>query len=334
MSFWNSIFNDVKACEGFLSQCNNYDGLRWTHSPLIASLMLTYDCNLGCIYCPFQANNNQATRRSLKEWSALLEELTGSGIRRISFSGGEPLLYPDLNCLVKKATELGFKKGIVTNGIGLTEAKLEEYADIGLDALTVSVDTIDTMLYSQLCNTLPGMLENVLEMIITARRRESYWIGINTVITKMNVHALRPVIDFCSRHDVPVQFQIFNPFKGREDLMPAATELRSAIDLIKACKKRGAPVHNDYDYLEACCEFALTKKFPKQMDCLIPFAELVITPDLMVKACCASEEIGDASEAEWKRVWQGRDANHWRSKAQKKACRNCFLIYHEPLRLM
>jgi MoaA/NifB/PqqE/SkfB family radical SAM enzyme len=312
---------------------NKFDGYTWTHPPLIASLMLTYDCNLKCIYCPFQIHQDQIPSRPSEEWSTLLEGLAGNGIRRISFSGGEPLLYPDLSSLIRRATQLGIKKGIVTNGIKLSETKLQEYADIGLDALTISVDTMDAELYSQLCQTTPNMLANVLKIIITSRRSRTFWTGINTVITKLNVNAIEPVIDFCSTHDVPVQFQIFNPFQGRDDLMPSVDELRPAIDLIKVSKKRGAPVHNDDDYLESCCEYALRKEFPEHMDCLIPFVELVITPDMKVKACCSSDEIGEASDAKWKSVWQSEDANHWRLKAQSKKCRNCFLIYHEPLRV-
>jgi hypothetical protein len=64
---------------------------------------------------------------------------------------------------------------------------------------------------------------------------------------------------------------------------------------------------------------------------MVPFAEIVVAPDLMFKACCTSSEVGNASVPEWNRQWRYAEANRWRSIAKSKLCRDCFLIYHEPL---
>jgi len=334
MTFWDNIFNNEQECSEWINQQRLFKSNGWTKKPLIASLLLSYDCNIKCKYCPFQDYPNKVTHKSFEEWSELIEGIVESGVRRISFSGGEPLLYADLNRLLKRATELGIKKGIVTNGVGLTLQKMKQYEDSGLNALTVSVDTLDANMYARICNTTKGVLDRVLEKIIFARMRQKYWVGINTVITAMNVNQINPIIDFCSKNDVFLQFQIFNPFEGCEDLMPAVNELRAAINLIKLHKKRGAPVENSYDYLEACFEFAQSRTFPKQMKCFIPFVELVITPDLKMKVCCLSDEIGNVTKEGLKKLWRDELADHWRAQAHKKKCRNCFLIYHEPLTLM
>lgn len=331
MGFWEGIFRNEKEFRELIDSHLSFDGEDWTRPPLIASLMLTYNCNLKCIYCPFRSFGGVLPERPVHEWEEVLERLASEGVRRFSFSGGEPLLYPGIVPLIEKATKLGINKGIVTNGTGLTEERLKMFSNSGLNALTVSIDTVDDGLYSNLCNVPPGTLAMVLKMIVAARRLGCFWTGINTVITKLNVNAMEPLIEFCFKHDITVQFQVVNLFLDIEYLLPAAEDLKGAVDYIKKYKKAGGAVANSNDYLDACCEFGVTRQFPHNMECLIPFVEMVVTPDLKLKACCASEEIGDVSNPEWKKKWRGGEANHWRLMARSKECRDCFLIYHEPL---
>jgi MoaA/NifB/PqqE/SkfB family radical SAM enzyme len=333
LAFWDGIFRREQQCDDLLARYYTYDGERWPCTPLVASLMLTYNCNLSCLYCPFQRFFSEIPPSPLEEWEKLLERLASVGARRISFSGGEPLLYPSLEHLIEIATELGISKGVVTNGTLLSEKRLEAFAVAGLNALTVSLDTVDDRLYARLCSAPIGTLPKVLEMIIAAKRLGNFWTGINTVITNINVKMVGSVMEFCSKHSIPVQFQVFNPHEDVENLMPGGDELRDAIDLILAGKKAGVPVLNSEDYLDACCEFASTLRFPKAMECLIPFVEMVVTPDLKIKACCASEEVGCVSDPLWEEGWVSGGANRWRCMARDKACQNCFLIYHEPLRI-
>ena len=248
MAFWEGIIRGQKDRDNLMAHHRSFDGAKWAMKPLIASLMLTYGCNLSCVYCPFQNHLGEVPESHMEDWEKLLERLASAGVRRISFSGGEPLLYPSLGDLINIATELGISKGVVTNGTLLTRHKLEAFAASGLDALTVSIDTVDENMYSRLCSAPTGTLPRVLGMVITARRLGGFWTGINTVITSMNVKMIGGVMDFCSIHDIPVQFQIFNPHAGNRDLVPGADKLKDAIDLIHAGKKAGVPVLNSEAY--------------------------------------------------------------------------------------
>lgn len=332
MTFWDGIFKDEKDCIDFRQSYTSFDGERWQRMPLIASLMPTYKCNLKCVYCPFPTYLDNASERSSIEWESLLEQLAAWGVSRVSFSGGEPLLYQALARLINKSSQLGISTGVVTNGTRLTEKMLKSFAELGLNALTVSIDTVDDSLYAIMCDTSFGTISRVLDMVVAAKQLGDYWVGINTVLTKMNVMTVGQTIEFFSRHDIPIQFQIFNPHCNRSDLLPSVCEMERAIKVIKEFKKSGAPISNSDDYLDACCEFVMTRRFPNQMECLIPFVEIVVTPDLKMKTCCNSSVVGDATNVDLDKTWLNDEANRWRTMAKDKSCRDCFLIYHEPLR--
>lgn len=332
MAFWEGIFTSKKDCLDMLERYHSFDGQKWIHPPLIASLMLTYACNFQCIYCPFHEMNALVEEKPSREWVKIIEGLASINVRRISFSGGEPLLYPDLYHLIERASALGMSKGVVTNGSKLTREKLEMFANIGLDALTVSIDTLDKDIYSKICNSRNSNLTKILDMILTAKELGKFWTGINTVLTNINVNTIDRLLDFCSLYCIPIQFQAVNVFPNIESLIPAADDLMKAVKIIKERKKDGVLVYNSDDYLDACCEFAITCRFPGNMECLVPFVEMVVTPDLRLKVCCASDEIGDAASPEWEKKWREGESNRWRRLAKSKKCRDCFLIYHEPLR--
>ncbi len=63
----------------------------------------------------------------------------------VVITGGEPLMRNDLPDIGKKLRKLGYRWGIVTNGIGLTEEKLMQLVNAGMGAITLSIDGFDTV---------------------------------------------------------------------------------------------------------------------------------------------------------------------------------------------
>ena len=52
------------------------------------------------------------------------------GYRAVAFSGGEPLIYPGLMDALRRATALGLKAGVTTNGTLLDPPRLEALHDL------------------------------------------------------------------------------------------------------------------------------------------------------------------------------------------------------------
>jgi len=94
---------------------------------------ITTKCNLDCYFC---FNRNVLKQRG-KEISkdkviSIIDETHKAGIKIIRFTGGEPLLHPNIWELLEYAKSKGFEVRLNTNGTIISETlaqKLEKYVD-------------------------------------------------------------------------------------------------------------------------------------------------------------------------------------------------------------
>ena len=79
---------------------------------------VTRRCNLKCVHCYAQATATTRPKANYPwtEGSALLDDLKAFGVPVVLFSGGEPLMHPNLLTLVEHAVTLGMRAVISTNG--------------------------------------------------------------------------------------------------------------------------------------------------------------------------------------------------------------------------
>jgi pyrroloquinoline quinone biosynthesis protein E len=100
---------------------------------------LTYRCPLHCPYCsnPTEFSPTEAELMTT-EWERVLGEAGTLGVLHVHFSGGEPLLRPDLPELVHSARAAGLYTNLLTSGVGLTLARGEQLQKAGLDSVQIS----------------------------------------------------------------------------------------------------------------------------------------------------------------------------------------------------
>jgi MoaA/NifB/PqqE/SkfB family radical SAM enzyme len=60
----------------------------------------------------------------------------------ISFSGGEPLLHPDLDDLIRRIRSTGAMAGMITNGFLLNPERIQKLNDAGLEHMQISIDNV------------------------------------------------------------------------------------------------------------------------------------------------------------------------------------------------
>ncbi|WP_440991378.1 TIGR04347 family pseudo-SAM/SPASM protein [Haloarchaeobius baliensis] len=101
----------------------------------------TRGCNLYCEHCYASACDSGADGEfSTREGKRLLDDLAEYGVPVVLFSGGEPLVRPDLVELVDYAAHVGLRPVLSTNGTLITDERAEELADAGLAYAGISVD--------------------------------------------------------------------------------------------------------------------------------------------------------------------------------------------------
>ena len=98
---------------------------------------LTSACNMSCQYC-FRELSESA--QSLEVNLGILDNLINMGVKRITFSGGEPFMYPYLLDLINKAHEADIKCYVVTNGSLLNEENVQTLLE-HVDKITFSCDS-------------------------------------------------------------------------------------------------------------------------------------------------------------------------------------------------
>ncbi|MEM6487147.1 MAG: pyrroloquinoline quinone biosynthesis protein PqqE [Pseudomonadota bacterium] len=105
---------------------------------------LTHRCPLSCPYC---SNPIELTRRSgeldTQTWARVFAEAAAMGVLHVHLSGGEPAARRDLPDLLAAAVDAGLYTTLITSGVGLTEPKLRDLAERGLDHVQLSVQGVD-----------------------------------------------------------------------------------------------------------------------------------------------------------------------------------------------
>lgn len=180
--------------------------------PILCNYYLTYRCNAYCGFChfgdhgQFRATSHARTEDVLRNLPALRE----LGVRFIDFTGGEPLLHPDLGCILRAAQAAKLRTSITSNGL-LYPKRAEELRG-AVDLLHFSLDSADAAQHDALRGV--PCFDAVMESIETARSLGEHPDLIMTV-TDETVGQMEGVYAIARRHGLvlllnPV-FEYFRP---------------------------------------------------------------------------------------------------------------------------
>src|SRR5947209_14661323 len=98
-------------------------GLLSKNHPILVHIIPIRRCNLSCTYCnEFDDFSPPVPTAEMLRRIDLLGDL---GTSIISFSGGEPLLHPDLDQLIVRIRERGAMAGMITNGYLLNAERIQ-----------------------------------------------------------------------------------------------------------------------------------------------------------------------------------------------------------------
>jgi len=197
---------DVPDAEGLL------DGHGRTARDLRVSL--TDRCNLRCTYCMPAAGLPWLPGRTIltdDEIGRLIRvAVTRLGVRKLRFTGGEPLLRPGLAGIIARAASLTTDEGrtpelsLTTNGVGL-DRRIDELAEAGLQRVNISLDSLDRERYATLARR--DRLDDVLRGLAAAEAAGLRPVKVNTVVMRgVNEADVVPLLDFCVRRGYRLRF--------------------------------------------------------------------------------------------------------------------------------
>ncbi|MDE3196753.1 MAG: radical SAM protein [Acidobacteriota bacterium] len=116
------------------------NGIRSTGHPVLAHIIPIRRCNLSCTYCNEFDDFSKPVPTA--EMIRRIDLLAALGTSIISFSGGEPLLHPDLDDLIHRIRSHGRLAGMITNGYLLNADRIQKLNRAGLDHMQISIDNV------------------------------------------------------------------------------------------------------------------------------------------------------------------------------------------------
>lgn len=146
-------------------------------------ISVTDRCNLNCIYCMPDKLCSPAETMSLDEIIKIAKAAAVCGVKRIRFTGGEPLVRNDTVEMIEEIKKIkGIEKtALTTNGILLGQY-IDKLAKIGLDSVSISLDTLDREKYERI--TGKDSLYTVTEAVKMAQALGNIDVKINSVILR------------------------------------------------------------------------------------------------------------------------------------------------------
>jgi len=162
---------------------------------------VTKACNLRCIHCYASADNRPAENElTTEEGFRLLEDLAHFGCPVVLFSGGEPLVRPDIFDLIAYAVRLGLRAVLSTNGTLIDHALAKELKKLGLSYVGISLDGIGEV--HDRFRGSRGCFEKVIQAIENCKR-EGLKVGLRFTINKFNAEEIPKVFDFVEEMKIP-----------------------------------------------------------------------------------------------------------------------------------
>jgi radical SAM protein with 4Fe4S-binding SPASM domain len=200
---------------------------------------ITRACNLKCVHCYNDSGACKASDElSTAEAKGVLDDLVQFGVPSVLFSGGEPLMRPDLFDLIGYAVERGMRTVISTNGTLIKAETAKQMKQRGVSYVGISLDGVGPV--NDKFRGVTGAFERTVEGIKNCQDA-GVRIGLRLTLTKKNVQDLEGLFDFFeAKHIERACFYHFVP-SGRggamadEDLTHAQS--RDAVETILAKTK-------------------------------------------------------------------------------------------------
>ncbi len=168
-----------------------------------ARISLTNICNLRCSYCSQSDLENEHI--PIEFYKNLIDVLSSLGIRKVRFTGGEPLLSKNIVEIIKYSSSKENIKdiAITSNGI-LLEKYIDDLVYSGLNRINLSLDTRNKITYKRI--TGYDKLNLVIKNILIAKSK-GITIKINTVMLRGIIDKeIEEFLDFGFKNNIEIRF--------------------------------------------------------------------------------------------------------------------------------
>jgi pyrroloquinoline quinone biosynthesis protein E len=216
-------------------------GLPMIPNPLALIAELTHRCPLHCVYCsnPLQLVATKA-ELSTEEWIRVFQEASRLGVLHLHLTGGEPAARTDLKELIAAAREAGLYTNLITSGLGITESRLAELMQAGLDHIQLSFQ--DSRV--EPAQWISGAKAHAYKVALAEKIRQlPVAFTVNLVVHRQNLDHIEEMIAFIEQLQ-PERIEIAHAqyygwaLKNRDALLPTPQQLESCSRSVEQAQLR------------------------------------------------------------------------------------------------
>jgi putative heme d1 biosynthesis radical SAM protein NirJ2 len=295
---------------------------------MIVSWMTTNQCNLNCKHCYQDAGNKKSDELTTGEAKKLIGEIARAGFKIMIFSGGEPLLRPDIFQLVSYAAEAGLRPVFGTNGTLITGKTAKRLKDCGAAVMGISIDS----LYEQKHNDFRGCKDAfrlTLEGIRNCREAGLPF-QIHTTVMDWNRGEVCDITDFAVKSGAVAHYVFFLIPVGRGKLIAETSlEMMEYERLLQKIMEKQKEVPIDIkptcapQFTRTARQIGTETRFSR--GCLAGLSYCIVSPVGIVRPCAyMTEEAGDIRQIPFHEIWKDSLVfENLRKQLYKGACGIC-----------
>ena len=155
----------------------------------IIDIAYSYACNLKCQHCTAARFTKKAQKLTPANLKKLSSEADALGLCQFCLSGGEPLIFKDLDEVIKALQPDKFHLAMSTNGHFMTQEMAQHLKAIGLDKVKISLDDYDEKRHNENRNS-NGAYQKAINAMFNAKAA-GLSVVIQTVVTHQNCQTER-----------------------------------------------------------------------------------------------------------------------------------------------
>jgi radical SAM protein with 4Fe4S-binding SPASM domain len=213
--------------------------------PVLSEIAVTYRCNLSCGFCYAACGCKKDEAHPELPVARLKEALDiinkEAGVPSVSFTGGEPLLRPELPELVAYAKSLGMWANLITNGTLLTPENVSKLKDAGLDSAQVSIEGGSAERHDRIVRR-PGAFDAAVSGIRNLMKA-GLRVHTNTTVSALNKESLPEIVELAKSLDlgkfsVNMLMPVGSAGANLEETFISYTEIGPVIERVQESAKR------------------------------------------------------------------------------------------------
>lgn len=295
---------------------------------MIVSWNTTNKCNMFCSHCYRDAGVEAEHELSTSEGKELIEEIAKAGFKILIFSGGEPMMRPDIYELVEHAVKSGIRPVLGSNGTLITEEAAARLKKAGVMGVGISLDSLDGSKHDIFRSYKGGWNETVRGMENCVKAGLPF--QIHTTVMKWNMDEILDITDFAVEKGAAAHHTFFLVPTGRgTDIEDQSLTPQEYEDIITKIMSKQKEVSIELkptcapQFMRIAKQMGMNLRFGR--GCLAGTGYCIISPVGNVQPCAYLDmPLGNVRDIPFSKLWKENSVlNELRTLDYKGKCGKC-----------